>query len=807
MVWHSGARSAGATPNPLVLSKWIPLQDFDLPLIHSRLTTTTLPPSVHHVTAQASPTATTKESERLAGFACIGGLLLVAGLVLVLLFEQFRPTVFLVFMFMALIAPSLSAAVIYWSEFGTVPRFASFDSVLFVIKAVLLGCLLALIAFMLLQAPAWFCVPIVVFLASAAVLARCFGFWPIPSTNSLARLDAYLIVAVTVAVFVLSPFNPAEPVPIGLLDYALGAPRFGVWLLIGILWTLAGIWLRRHEGWAFPQRTKLLQSLAASAVGLVILGLYDDSHFTDFSHYVPLVGPAMHVIRGGIPMVDSYSQYGFLPWFIQCLAFKIFEPTFGTAAVVVRLNNLCYFAVIFLILLSVTRRRLSALWFFVPALLVAITSHGTGSDGMWNMNSLPMTLGGRYLLPASMTLLLIAAPTHYLARWGAFALIMLASLSSVEILAFTLAPWGYCLLLDAVRSRSPSPALRWSLLACATIVTAQGVLIAAVYLWTGALVDYRPYFDLISQYRPVEESPWSVPFVPNYALWFPLCFAYFVIMAAASYRAFRGDKPDSIVERLLPVAILGMGPLAYFFGRPQEATLNLSCLSFTVVAIGIAEVVFINPRRFGNAGYTLSTAMALAFSFTITDGFEHFMRPLDPSRGNSTILRRCFTDVGCPPGAVLDNVGLALHTQPLDPRTKVGDYARRDLARIDEVISMLRRLGAGKHQVGMLADYWPRRYADSLTAVAMTAFMTTGQWYAWSLSSPINDGQSPMITNRILNQVAATPTGMLIIVSNQKTDWAPINYSILETLLAHCTLSLVEVREYHSAFMTENCHG
>ena len=172
-----------------------------------------------------------------------------------------------------------------------------------------------------------------------------------------------------------------------------------------------------------------------------MLLLYDDLHFTDFSHYMPLVGPALHAARGGAPMVDVYSVYGLGPWLVHLAAFELLTPTFGTAAVTVRVINLLYYGTILAMLVFVTRRRLSALWFFIPAILVAL---------MWNMNALPMTLGGRNLLPAVVALLMVASRDKGWGRWAALPLIMLASLSSVEILIFALAPWGYCLLLNSV---------------------------------------------------------------------------------------------------------------------------------------------------------------------------------------------------------------------------------------------------------------------------------------------------------------------------------------------------------------------
>jgi hypothetical protein len=752
------------------------------------------------------------ETERLAALASIGGLLLVAGLGLAAWLEQFRPIIFLVFVFMVGIAPSLSAGLVYLGERWSIVPPAGFGVAMIAAKSFLLCFVVTLIALALIAAhlqpqelaPS---TPIFIFLACAtAAILAWLGNRAKPWNDYSAQLDAYLVVAVAVAVFVFSPFDPAAPQPIGLLAYALATPHFGTWITVGILWTTAGIWLRRREGWAFPHKKRLLESLAILAAGIVILGLYDDGHFVDMGHYMPLVGPALHAVHGGIPMVDTYSQYGFLPWFIYRAAFAVFPPTFGTAAVVNRLINLAYFSVFLLTLFFVSRRRLSAVWFFLPALLVALLWMITPS-GMLNMNALPMTLGGRNLVPAAMSLLMVAEPRRPWARWTALVLLMLASLSSVEILAFTFAPWGYCLVLDSVRARSIRLFLREAALACVAVAAAQAAFFGLIYFSTGAVADYGIYFDLFLKFRPVEESGWSLPFVSDYALWLPIGFAYFLVMAAAFYRALRRDAPDSIVERLVPVAAFGLGPFAYFFGRPQEATLPLSCLPFAVVAIGIAESVFINARRFGPVGPALCVVIALSFAFIIADGLEHFMRPFDPSQANATILRRCFTQEGCRLADVPGNISLALHTQPLDPRTKVGYSVGDDTPRIEEAISMLRRFAPNALYVGMLSDRIPMVYADANAAIGTTAFMATGQWFAWSISSPLNDGTSPLITDQVVKRVASTPAGMLIIIPNDRNNWVNLNQAILDRLVQRCRLSLLETDKYLTAFRTENCDG
>ena len=736
---------------------------------------------------------------------------LLAGLGLVARTEDARPVIFLVYLFMLAVAPLIAASLIYVAEGRSTVFSAVVSGVLGVTRVAFLCLFLVLIAKLFARVE----VRLEALLSWLAVIVPVVGVFAIVCGLGRQReffgyCDAALVVAMAAAVFALSPFNAGATHPIGLVSYAMVSPNFGLWLLVGAGWTAVGIWLRSREGWAFPRSRGILLTLAIAAVSLEILSLYDDSHLADFAHYTPLVGPAMHTIAGGIPMVDVYSQYGLLTWLVHRLAFAVFEPSFGVSAVVVRLFNLCFFAAIFLTLYFVSRRRLSALWFLIPAFLVALSTHNPGAEGSWNMNALPMTLGGRWLLPAAMTLLLVAAPRRPWTQQAALAIIALASLSSVDILVFTLAPWGCCLALDALRMRSLVSLLVRGIQACVVIALAHVIFASIVYVATGRVVDYRPYFDLFYQNRPAEASLWSGPFVPYYALWLPIGAAYFLLIALAVHRAVRGVPPVSIVERLFPVVIFALGPLAYFFGKPQEGTLNLACISFAVVAIGIAEVVFFKPRRLGPAGVALSAVMALAFAFTIADGLEHFMRPLDPIRGNSSILRRCLSQEGCQLASIPRSIALAITTQPLDPRVKVsalvgGDRGGR--ARIEEMIAMLKRLGPQQRQVGMLTDFFPVRYGDSDMFIGGPAFMSTGQWYAWGTSAPVIDGLSPVITEQILKRVDATPSGMPVVISNQRDGWGPINPLILARLMARCRLSPVEAGKYDTVYVTENCGG
>jgi hypothetical protein len=728
----------------------------------------------------------------------LGGLMLMLGLALIARSPNFRSAPFLLFLFLIGAGPVLAAGLLAAAG-------GRLAAALLVSRVVLLALLAALIVDLAVRWGGWSAGAGMLAIGGLWVYAqiRQSGFW----SDASSRLDAALLALVALTTFLLSPFDPQAAVPVGLLDYAVKAPQFGLWLALGIAWTAFGLWLRQREGWAFTKSRRFLAGLAVGLVGVVILLMYDDTHFVDFGHYVPSIGPAVHALRGGVPMVDVYSVYGFLPWFVHRLAFAIFEPAFGPAAVVVRLINLAYFALLLTTLLVVTRRWVSAAWFFVPALLIALCSHNPGPDGMWNLNALPMTMGGRYLIPAAMALAL-AWNGGRPARAVALPLIGVAALSSVEILAFTVAPWGLCALGEAIRRRSPGYLLQEGALVFVAVGIAQAMLIGGVRVIYGQWVDYAPYFSLFFQFRPAEESIWSVTFPSLYALWFPIGLAYFLVIAIAMHRAFLREPSGTMVERLLPVAALGMGPLTYFFGRPQEGTLNVACLPFAVVAIAVAQSVFVKPRRFGPAGLVLRAVLVVAFAFITADAFEHFMRPLDPSRGNASILRRCLSPSGCRLDEVPRHIGLALHTDSLDRRTSVGAYvfeADGTRPRIEEARALVRRWGADDREIALLADRMPIRMADSDAAIGLTTFMATGQWYPWSISAPIIDGASRLVEDRTLARVSTVSDGLLVILPNEEKTMAPLGAAILQRLRTRCELRLLEQGRYLSAFHTRGC--
>ena len=456
-------------------------------------------------------------------------------------------------------------------------------------------------------------------------------------TARLDRLDAALVVLLAVVGVIFSPLVAEDRASV-LIDYFLNTPGFFWWSVFGLLFVAGVVWLCRFESRVTVPHKALIDRLALFGFGLFVLSLFDDELYVNLRHYLAYVGSAMHAYNGGYAMVDVFCQYGLMPWLVIKAAFSAIAPTFGTAALMVRLSMLAYLISIGVILYAVSRWRLSAFGLMMAFVLVAITFH----PGLYNLNALPSTTGLRYLVPALMVVVLTAVSSPVLVRWLAMALLALASLWSIETFVYTLAPWGYLLFLQAVRTRSIGAPACTLAFGCAAVLLAHVVFALGTYGATGEWVDYRPYLGLFGGFRPDQAGAWSRLADPNFAVWVPIWVGLFLVLAAALYQALQGRQPAGGASRLVPVAAYGLASLSYFVGRPHWSSLGLAFLPIAVVMIGSLQTLVAKPGRHGTAGIALLLALVGTSATLVAFGAERFARPALYDQGNRTVLRRCF---------------------------------------------------------------------------------------------------------------------------------------------------------------------
>ncbi len=761
----------------------------------------------------------------------IGGVILVASVTLLAIGGPSKSQAYLAYLFWGGVAPLLAASLLFMARdrprllalLAPAPRLFL---IFVLIGALLLGGLEHLNGSVL--STSW---PfLIVVAASALATARLYLprrqpnrlpilSDPVRRVVVLKRLDALLIALLVAFTVFFSRFYPAGhpgvPLASDLVIYVWETPYFAVWLTSGLLFTAGAIWLWRFEERTPIRRKHLVESLALLAVCLFVLGLFDDGLYVNLTHYLVHVGPAMHALHGGIAMVDVYSIYGLLPWVVVKLAFELLGPTFGAAALVVRLSQLATLLVMVLVLWAVSRRRLGALSLMVPMLLVATTFH----PWLYNLNSLPSTSGLRYLVPSLMVLILTAVRSSSWSRWAGVALLAVASLWSVETFSYTLAPWGYTLVLQAIRERSLRRAGATLLCGIVGIVLVHATFVLGTFVATGERVDYQPYLGQFARFRPDSESTfWASPFDPNFGVWVPVWLGHFLILATAAYRAVQGHAPTDMASRLAPVAAYGFAALMYFMGAPIWSSLGLAFISVAIELVCALEVLSTRYRKDGTTGVAALLALVAVSSVLVAFGTERFARPMTPSLANSSMLRHCFTSEGCNPGTIAAHLKRSIAAAPLDPDGPVSVHLHETnplfappqlqeddaigLRRMAEAVDILRRWTPNQPRVALLVDKDPGNWY-----VSMTVLMQTGQWYRWPISSPYNDEISEPLVALILRRVAEKPMqdGEILVVSNDREHLLSIEQKILAAISAHCRLAPLETREFHSVFRMEAC--
>ncbi|SME98871.1 hypothetical protein SAMN06265365_107216 [Tistlia consotensis] len=591
-----------------------------------------------------------------------------------------------------------------------------------------------------------------------------------------------------------TPLYPGKVEVSAFFAWIVGDPLFPILLLAA--WPV---------GYLLPRLPKLrggpLAWLPLALVLCLALLLYDDGHFIEYAHYAAYVGPALHALHGGVPMVEVYSQYGFLPWAVLSLVYHWLPETFGTAAVVVRLFTLAWFAVFVLTAYRLVEDKAVGLLLAAVGLIWAVTFHGN----LFNLNALPSTEGYRYLLPQFAILFLAVARRGRERTLGLALLAGIASLTSIEAVVMTAGPVGALAFLTAVRDRSLRALLRDGLAGLAGIAAAQALLTLMLLVFYGRLPDYAPYLELTGTFEPgsAATAAWARPMPSAFGLWVPFSVPLFAVLALAFRDALAGRPDHPRAWLLVPAAVLAVGEASYYVGRSFTTTLGLALLPFLlVVLVGIDALLqrwrSRPARELRWERLLVGLAIAAVFAFSL----ERFARPYNPGKGNATILRHCFTEAGCAPATVLGRIDRAINEQAIelredDPKNYV--FAGQDLPeRLSEILTLAHEDGESE-RTGLLVD------TTHLPYLGVLAFTELGTWYRWPISSSDNDSGSSSLIRLILGSALPARDGEQLIVEKEHDILSLAERELFAQYQARCTLETVQQTRFYEVLRTRDC--
>ncbi|SME98915.1 hypothetical protein SAMN06265365_107221 [Tistlia consotensis] len=641
------------------------------------------------------------------------------------------------------------------------------------------------------------------FLAAFLVLSMVAlaGRLPGPVARPLDRLAVWsvplLVGALVLFAAVYTPLYPARDDRVSaFLGWAVDRPLFPILILAA--WPLAWLLPRLPAVRGGPIAALLL------AVALVFaLLLYDDQSFIEWAHYTAYVGPALHALHGGVPMVEVYSQYGLLPWALLTTAYHWLPQTYGSAAMIVRFVTVLWYLSLPLTVYRLVAHKPAALLLASVGLLWIICFHIYAL----NMNALPSTQGYRYLLPSLAVAWLAWVPEGRRRDLGLFLLALVGSLWSIEATAYVAGPPIAFALLTAVCDRSLLPFARTLLTVVAGIAVGHAGLAAFLQITYGRWPDYGPMLGGLAFFEPRQDgqhSLWSEPIPYGFGLWMPMAGIFFVALAMPVRDALAGRIRHPRAWSLVPASVLGIGELSYFVGRSHATTLGLALMPFLTVAIvGIDALVERWRRAPARTLRAERLLVALAIAGCAAFAMERFLRPYDPGKTNASILRHCFTEAGCAPATVVRRIVDATKEKAADldladPKNAL--VAKNEfLARVREAERLVEAYAPDQERVGLLVD------TGNYSFVGVPTLADLDKWYAWPINSPVNDGQTPAVARRIV--ASARPSdGEILIIDKKRDELADVVRPLAEKYAAHCRLERIDAGRFFEVVRTSDCH-
>ena len=322
------------------------------------------------------------------------------------------------------------------------------------------------------------------------------------------------IVSYAIAATILFRVDPTLPYFSPFIRTFVDPPFGGsakVGAAVGFAVTIVGAACAAHiiESALLRKNSALLHTVQIAALCLAItltfIAYFDFSLNLDPIHYLTIAGPAVHVLHGGTPMVDTFSQYGPGPVLIAVCALLVGPRTLATVQIAAQLSNLAFYAIWLVCLFRMTRWKATAslLGFAAITVLLACWDHGNG-----NINVAPSVLGLRHLPTLCMVLAISCLRPP--ARLSIFTGLCtaLAGLWSVECLIGTLGIHLSSIAMINLRARAYGRLVTDAALAASPLLLSIAALMIATLLRSGSLPDYQTYLDFLAVYNPTSNF-WS----------------------------------------------------------------------------------------------------------------------------------------------------------------------------------------------------------------------------------------------------------------------------------------------------------
>jgi hypothetical protein len=378
-------------------------------------------------------------------------------------------------------------------------------------------------------------------------------------------------------------------------------------------------------------------AICAISGAVLLLGLIDPYLMIDTLSYSPYVGPAFAVRNGGIPMLDTFSQYG--PNFLIFAAtFSFAQTIYMASAIVTILNTAMATAFVYI----ATELSLNRLFSFAASIFIVWFVHAAF---LYNESYTPSVFAMRFLPPVLLVASLVRMPTSRSITPASGAATLLCALWSFEAIL-----WGFLiylawLVVRGVGERRPMVEITRGVAGVLLLVLGPHLVLTLIYL---ALFHSPPRYDIYFElvFVHLAGNYWLMLVEAGVRAWILFGFVYGSALAYVGYKALAGSADMRRLAGIAALAVLGVLQFYYYVGRSATPLLVFISLPMMILVLMVCDWAVDALRTRARSGLPILAVpvLAAAFVFFATMGgvfADRMFEPISRDHQTATLLRVC----------------------------------------------------------------------------------------------------------------------------------------------------------------------
>jgi len=581
-----------------------------------------------------------------------------------------------------------------------------------------------------------------------------------------------------------SELSPSAGLTISILSVVLGPAV----VLLAVITARA-----ETKNEAPDQRRDFYWLLAAlCAVPIVYFDLRFNS---DVLHFLTNAGPANQMLRsGGIPLVDTYSQYGLGPLLATWISFLLAGPTLHSANVMAQLHSLMLYSCILVCVYRMTVHRRSALLLGFFAISILLSGWWYGN---YSLNSVPSSIGLRYF-PCALVVLAISLLKRRQASSPLLVFAMtLSMLWSSEIFIGASAIVSLFILLEFARTFN-FRRLAASVLYCLALPLALGfALVQAMTLIAGGqFANLVPVFEFLLVYNMTSDF-WSIAASGQFFGWIAVAGLVGVALSSAWYLALANGITDercnaadresgseshldveTAVRRVAPMAGLAIVMSAYYVGRSVDFTLIIAFMPCVALFIPMFLALTSNTTGSMKSGVVLSGMLASILALFMTFSQIAVFRDGGPYRPFVAELVR----------GDLADARIRFQSRPM--LDAVANPNFQDLSGLAaETLKAIETFAPEQDRLTLLLGKHP---TTPWSVHSDMVLLLAGKGNRWPVSYVLSDELSPTRVKQILDHAPELKKGEFIFLRADEATLGPLESAILNEIRSRYKLHLEE---------------